>query len=222
MSGRPSNRSTKRRSELPFARAYDCVMADPQLSAAEKLVIFEVCRYFPRPYYGSARTIALHCGLSRDYVRGIIFELISGPKSRKKRGKPERRPYLKRGLETKSPERGTFETVRVLVPAQFPPGDGAAIHPPPCCNSTTPLGDMSAPGAAIAPPIREGGRTKEETGQEGDASPLPAEGQASASQKPDPAMVCAATRRAAGKAMSQQQEDQRKRLLSKQFKQGTP
>lgn len=78
------------KSKLPFARAYDFIMADRDLTPAEKLVVTEVCRYWPNPCYESAGTIADHCGLDARYVRNLIKGLCQGRAKRKGAGKTQR------------------------------------------------------------------------------------------------------------------------------------
>ena len=39
--------------DLPFAKAYNFLLADTNLTASEKLVMIIVCRYWPNPYWGT-------------------------------------------------------------------------------------------------------------------------------------------------------------------------
>ena len=84
------------KSKLPFARAYDFILADRALSAAEKLVMIEACRYWPESCFETAGTIARGIGLDSRYVRRLIKGLCQGPKRRQADGRPARRAYLRR------------------------------------------------------------------------------------------------------------------------------
>jgi len=187
--------SVRPKSQLSFARAYDFIMADKALTAAEKLVVIEVCRYWPKPCYESAGTIAAHCGLDDRYVRNLIKGLCQGKAKRKAAGKSERRAYLKRtyGHMEKA---GQVSTCRVIVPLRFPSEQGARIGAP-SASSPDKSARISAPGAPIAPggraygptpsapigpPNGSSNRNENRKKEDRDASPLPAGGQASASR----------------------------------------
>ena len=58
--------------EIPFMRAYDFVMSDPNLLPAEKLVLIVVGRYWPRPCWQSNERIAEACGFSKRYVEKLV------------------------------------------------------------------------------------------------------------------------------------------------------
>lgn len=117
------------KTELPFARAYDFIMRDKRLAAAEKLVMIEICRYWPSPYYGSASTVAQNTGLQKRYVRKLIKGLCQGREKRKSLGKPQRKAYLKRGYEHLKKGNDRF-TLRVIVPRCFPTeNEGGTIGP---------------------------------------------------------------------------------------------
>ena len=187
--------SIGQKSRLPFARAYDFIMADRELTPAEKLVMVEVCRYWPNPCYESAGTIAAHCGLDGRYVRNLIKGLCQGKAKRKAGGKTERRAYLKRRY-VHIAKGGNGSTCRVIVPLCFPSTEGARIGAPSVAGPSE-SARMSAPGAPIdpggrahrptpsapmGPPNRSSSRNENRKKEERDASPLPAGGQASASR----------------------------------------
>jgi len=187
--------SVGQKSKLPFARAYDFIMADRELTPAEKLVLIEVCRYWPNPCYESAGTIAAHCGLDARYVRNLIKGLCQGKSKRKAAGKSERRAYLKRGYAHMR-KNGATCTCRVIAPLCFPPEGGARIGAPTAsgpaesARRSAPGAPIDpggraygpTPGAPIDPPNRSSSRNKNRKEEERDASPLPAGGQASASR----------------------------------------
>lgn len=92
--------------EMPFMRAYDFVMSDPNLLPAEKLVIIVVCRYWPKPFWQSNERIAAACGFSKRYVEKLV------------RGLAER-SYIRRGYAHVK-RNGRLLTRRVMVPLRFP------------------------------------------------------------------------------------------------------
>ena len=183
------------KTKLPFARAYDFIMADKRLIPAEKLVVIEVCRYWPKPCYESATTIAYKCGLDERYVRNLIKGLCQGKARRKASGKPERRAYLKRAY-VHAERAAKASTCRVIVPLCLPSEEGARIGAPDPTEAQE-SARISAPGAPIdpggrayrptpsapiGPPNRNENRNRNRKKEERDASPLPAGGQASASR----------------------------------------
>jgi hypothetical protein len=173
----PRERSAGR-SEFPFARAYDLILSDGELSAAEKLVMVQACRYWPRPCIMTAASIARGCALDSRYVRRLIKGLCQGPEKREAQGKPPRRAYLKRGWAHVHRD-GLTTTIRQLIPLCFGPDDGnapgGAAGAPPGPGGSAPKPTPSAPPG---PPNRTPSRNEIER----DASPLPAGGQASASR----------------------------------------
>ena len=169
-----------RKTDIPFARAYDFLMADRKLSAAEKLVMIQVCRYWPGPCYMSAATIARNCGLDPRYVRKIITGLSQGAKKRKQLGKPPRKRYIARGY-VHLKKNGEKWTCRVIKALCFATKEGTSIGPP-----ATPIGPSqrayrpgreepeSRQSAPIGPPNRTG-IEKRRKGNRSGGSPSPAE-----------------------------------------------
>jgi len=175
--------SRQSESQRPFARAYDLLTMDRNLSAAEKLVMIQVCRYWPRPCTMTAARIARLCGLDSRYVRNIVKGLCQGAETRVAAGKKPRKAYLRRKF-VHVKKRGVTSTCRVLVPL--------------CLSSQgAPLGALSAsgssrsapmdpvkrayeptPSAPIEPPNRTQNRKKVERG----SSPVSAIGKTSTSQ----------------------------------------
>lgn len=211
------------KSQLPFARAYDFIMADRNLTPAEKLVVIEVSRYWPNPCYESGATIARHCGLDERYARNLIRGLCQGRVKRTAAGKPERKAYLKRAYVHVGND-GEVSTCRVIVPLCFPGADGARIGAPDVSGSYE-SARMSAPGAPIdpggraygptpsapiGPPNRSSSRNERRNKEERDASPLPAGGQASAS------------RFTSLKAASQTERDEEHKRKRKEAEEGLP
>jgi hypothetical protein len=170
------------KSELPFARAYDLIMSDGELSAAEKLVMIQVCRYWPAPCVMTAGSIARGCGLDSRYVRRLIKGLCQGVEKRQAEGKPPRRAYLRRGY-TQVHKDAKTTTVRQLIPLCFARGDegapGGAASAPPDPGGCAP---KPTPNAPPDPPNRSASRNENRKERERDTSPLPAGGQASASR----------------------------------------
>ena len=171
-----------RRSELPFARAYDVILSDTGLTAAEKLVMIQACRYWPNPCVMTAATIARGCGLDGRYVRRLIKGLCQGRERREAEGMTPRKAYLQREYRHVH-KSGQTTTIRQLVPLCFRPDDETA----PRGARAAPLGPGGCayeptPNAPIGPPNRNQNRKENRKEIERDASPLPARGQASASR----------------------------------------
>jgi hypothetical protein len=171
---------------FPFARAFNFLLADKHLCAAEKLVMVEICRYWPEPFYESAATIASHIGLNPRYVRNIITGLTQGTKTRERLGKPPRKCYLKRAYAHYK-RNGQTLTVRVIKPLCFPTEIGARGEPHSARGQPggrTPAATPAALGvresARGQPPNRYLNRNKIEKEIESQPAPLPAKGQASA------------------------------------------
>lgn len=85
--------------ELKFSIAFDIVMHNQNTSPSEKLVLIEVCRYYPNTYYGSNATISHNTGLQVRQVQYILKALSTGPTKRAAQGKPRRRAYIDRGYQ---------------------------------------------------------------------------------------------------------------------------
>jgi hypothetical protein len=178
---------TGQKSKYPFARAYDFIMADRALSAAEKLVMIEVCRYAPEPCFETGGTIADHCGLDPRYVRRLLKGLCQGVHKRQAKGESPRRAYLRREY-AQVHKYGKTTTVRQLLPLCFSqvearaPGGPAGAPTGPGSRAPVPT-----PSAPPCPPNRYSIRNENRKEEERDASPLPAGGQASASRVSPPA-----------------------------------
>ena len=100
--------------ELTFAKAYDFILRDTRLNASEKLVLIEVCRFWPKPCWKSNGHIAQGIGLSEAYVRNLISGLT------RRRG--ERKAYLWRRYA----RRMNGEDTRLLSCLCFPDGRTAS------------------------------------------------------------------------------------------------
>jgi len=200
---------------LPFARAFDFILGDTALSAAEKLVVIEACRYWPDPCFESAGTIADHCGLDPRYVRKLIKGLCQGVPTRQAAGKPPRRAYLRREY-AQVHKHGKTTTVRQLLPLCFAQADegapggagGAPIDPGGRAPKPT-------PNAPPGPPNRKVIRNENRKEIERDASPLPAGGQASASRVP-PSTEYAANRTLLG-APSEDERRARRAVVEREL-----
>ncbi len=96
----------QRKSALPFARAYDFLLADSNLTAAEKLVMTIVCRYWPNPYWDTNIRIAKELSFTERYIEKIVKRLAG-------------KKYIKRGF-AHTTKNGRPHTVRVIVPLCFP------------------------------------------------------------------------------------------------------
>ena len=104
---------------LTFLRAFDVIMHNKHISASEKLVLLEVCRYWPKAYYGCNDTIAHNTGLSVRWVQKCLLALATGPKKRRSRGLAPRRAYIDRAYEHHRLN-GKLYTVRVISPICLP------------------------------------------------------------------------------------------------------
>lgn len=131
----------QQKTEIPFMRAYDFVVGDPNLLPAEKLVIIVVCRYWPKPSWQSNERIAEACGFSKRYIEKLIKCLAD-------------KSYISRGY-AHIRKNGRLLTCRVIVPLRFPkqtdyqvqwvetvPQDGEEAvprddHQPYCSSQTT-------------------------------------------------------------------------------------
>ena len=117
--------SKKETKDLTFLRAWDVIMHNKHLRPTEKLVLLEVCRYWPRCYSGSNATISYHTGLSVRTVQYALKALSTGPTRRSTQGLDIRRSYLYRGyVHTKHGD--TTFTSRLIAPTCLP----GMIYPP--------------------------------------------------------------------------------------------
>lgn len=115
--------------QLNYARAFDIVWHNSNLSVIEKVVLTEVCRYWPRAYYGSNATISFHTGISVRHVQKVLLALSTGPTKRTAQGLPKRRAYISRGYQHTRIE-GRVLTSRVIKPLCLP-GTGQPPDAPP-------------------------------------------------------------------------------------------
>ena len=97
----------------PFARAYNFLLKDKNLTSAEKLVMIVVCRYWPNPYWAANKQIAEDLGFTERYVEKIVKSL-------------EDKGYIKRGY-AHTTKNARPHTVRVIAPKCFPVKSNAKI-----------------------------------------------------------------------------------------------
>ena len=112
--------------DLSFARAWSPIMHNEHLTPLEKLVLIEVCRYWPRCYIGSNHTISYNTGISVRHVQRLLKGLSTGPSKRHAQGKSRRRAYIDRGYYHFRLKGKPF-SVRMIVPICLP---GKAQRPP--------------------------------------------------------------------------------------------
>ncbi len=103
LSARPQ--TVKGESDFPFARAYDFLLKDKNLTAPKKLVMTIVCRYWPNPYWDTNEQIAKDLGYTERNVEKIIKSLAD-------------MKYIKRGY-AHTIKNGRPHTIRVMVPKCF-------------------------------------------------------------------------------------------------------
>lgn len=111
--------------KLTFAPAWDIILHNSHLSTAERMVLIEVCRYWPRAYFGSNMTISNNTGLSQRQVQRVLKDLSTGPTKRLGQGKSKRRAYIDRGYAHVR-VRGKRYTSRLIYPLFMP---GKCIAP---------------------------------------------------------------------------------------------
>lgn len=101
-------------------------MHNENLKPPEKLVLIEVCKYWPSCYIGSNATIAHNTGFSVRHIQRILKALSTGPTKRAEQNKSRRRAYIDRGYShiTKN---GRMYTLRLIAPLCLP---GKAQKPP--------------------------------------------------------------------------------------------
>jgi hypothetical protein len=90
---------------LPFAKAYNFLLKDGNLTSAEKLVLIVICRYWPKPYWDTNQHTAEDLGFTERYIEKIIKRL-------KVKG------YIKAGY-AHTTKNSRPHTVRVIVPKCF-------------------------------------------------------------------------------------------------------
>ncbi len=161
---------------LPFAKAYNFLLEDSNLTSAEKLVMIIICRYWPRPYWDTNKHVAEDLGFTERYIEKVI-------KSLKEKG------YIKRGYAHTTKD-ARPHTVRVIVPKCFPVESNAKIKwvklPEHMDGQHTEQTDGNCPNNSSFLPEQSGDlleRNKKEINKrskKATLSPLPAKGQASA------------------------------------------
>ena len=112
--------------KLPFARAWQPILHNEHLTPPEKLILIEVCRYWPKCYIGVNATIALHTGFCVRHIQRILKQLSTGPAKRKEQGLKPRRAYIDRGY-IHIRRQGRIYTFRMIKPLALP---GRAENPP--------------------------------------------------------------------------------------------
>lgn len=105
--------------DLPFARAWNPIMHNAHLRPSEKLVLIELCRYWPNAYSGSNENISHNTGLCKRTVQYALKSLSTGPKKRHAQGKTKRRAYIDRGYKHTHFQGQRF-TSRVILPLCLP------------------------------------------------------------------------------------------------------
>ncbi len=161
----------KKTKTMPFAKAYDFLRQDKKLKPAEKLVMFEVCRYWPNPYWGTNLTIAQNIGCSERYAEKLIGHLVK-----------EKR--IHRGFAHTDKD-GKPHTVRVIVPLCFPEKCSKIIKwstPEQPFGQHTEQQDGKPPNNGTISPEQQSDLldNKKEMNNKAMPAPLPAIGQASA------------------------------------------
>ena len=160
---------------LLFARAYDFLLKDSNLTSAEKLVMIIICRYWPRPYWDTNEQIAKDLGFTERYVEKIIKSLAD-------------KKYIKRGY-AHTTKNDRPHTVRVIVPKCFPEQSNAKIkwvkteH---MDGQDTEHTDGNSPNSSSFLPehtddlLERNRKEIEKSNKKAMPTPLPAEGQAPA------------------------------------------
>jgi len=161
--------------DLPFAKAYNFLLADTKLTASEKMVMIIVCRYWPNPYWDTNAQIAKEIGFTERYIEKIIKRLAN-------------KRYIKRGF-AHTTRNYRPHTVRVIVPRCFgfnPPKKIKWIQPEQMDGQQTERVDGQFPNKRTQSPehtddLLERKREKEANlNRKATPAPLPARGQASA------------------------------------------
>ena len=161
---------------LPFAKAYNFLLNDSNLTSAEKLVMTVICRYWPNPYWDTNEHAAEDLGFSERYIEKVIERLsVKG--------------YIKRGY-AHTTKNGRPHTVRVIVPKCFPVKSNVKIkwvkQPEHMDGQHTEDMDGNCPNNSSFLPEQPDDlleRSKKEINKRNKKAmpaPLPAEGQASA------------------------------------------
>lgn len=56
----------------PYIRAFHCILSHQDITFAEKIILIEICRYYPACYYGTNKQIAQNIGSSDRYTEKLI------------------------------------------------------------------------------------------------------------------------------------------------------
>jgi hypothetical protein len=107
------------RTTLTFARAFDVIIHNQNTTPAEKLVLIEVCRYYPNIYYGTNEQISHNTCIDKRRVQRILKALSTGPTKREGQKLKPRRAYIDRGYAHRTID-GKLYTQRVIVPLFLP------------------------------------------------------------------------------------------------------
>ncbi len=160
----------KRKPTLLFAKAYNFLLADKHLTAAEKLVMIIVCRYWPNPYWDTNKQVAKELGFSERYAEKVIKSLAD-------------KKYIKRGY-AHTTKGNRLHTVRVIVPKCFPTKSNVKIQwlkPPEHMNGQhTEHTDGDCPNNGSFLPEQSDDLLEKNKKTKRKATPSPAKGQASA------------------------------------------
>lgn len=164
---------------LPFAKAYNFLLRDRNLTTAEKLVMIAICRYWPRPYWDTNEHTAEDLGFGERYIEKVIKNLAD-------------KGYIKRGY-AHTTKKGKPHTVRVIVPKCFPVKSNAKVkwvkQPEHTDGQHTEHIDGNSPNNSSFLPEQSDDlleRSKKEINKRNKKAmptPLPAKGQASALPK---------------------------------------
>lgn len=111
--------TAKKTPKLTYARAFDIILHNRNIKPGEKLVLLEVCRYWPKAYHGSNSTISYNTGLCTREVQYCLKALSTGPKKRAEQHKPPRRAYINRGYAHIRIQ-GKRYTARMILPLCLP------------------------------------------------------------------------------------------------------
>lgn len=125
--------------DIPFARAWLPIMHNRNLTPLEKLVLVEVCRFWPSAYIGSNATIAANTGISIRHIQRILKKLSTGPAKLAAQGHARRRAYIGRGYHHFQ-LKGKPYTVRMIVPQCLP---GKAQPPPASARHEALFGELT-------------------------------------------------------------------------------
>jgi hypothetical protein len=73
MPKKPDNKNST--DNQAYAKAYNIILSDPTLIDAEKVLLFEVCRYYPQCCFASNSELAKNTGHSIRYIEKLIAKL---------------------------------------------------------------------------------------------------------------------------------------------------